>query len=100
MRSNDARHVEAGIEMLAPSAHPLALRLTEPASSAYMPALMLPAVEALHQPPTLLIAAGSARAGQGLELVDGDQPARRVRILKIVERTNAFAQVVFADEVR
>ena len=100
LRSNDSRQVEAGIEMLAPSAHPLAVRFTEPGPSAYMQALLLPAVEALHQPPTLLLAAGHARAGQGLELVDNDQPPRRVRILKIVERTNAFVQAVFADEAR
>jgi hypothetical protein len=100
LRSNDSQHIEAGVEMLGPSAHPLAVRYTDSSPSLSMQALMLPPVEVLHQPPTLLLPPGMVRPGLGLELMDDDQPARRVRILRVVERTNAFAQVVVADEAR
>ena len=100
IRSGDARHVEAGVEMLAPSAHPVAVRSTDPVTSDYLQALMLPPIDALRQPSTLLLHASPFKAGQGIEIVEVGLPPRRVRILKVVERTGSFSQAVFADEVR
>ena len=98
IKSGDTRHVESGIEMLAPSAYSVAVRSTDPESSDYLQALMLPPIDALRQPSTLLLHASLFRAGQGIEIVEDGLPPRRVRILKIVERTGSFSQAVFADE--
>jgi len=98
IKSGDTRHVEAGIEMLAPSARPVAVRSTDPESSDFLQALMLPPIDTLRQPSTLLLHASLFRTGQGIEIVEDGLPPRRVRILKIVERTGAFAQAIFADE--
>lgn len=100
IKSRDAQTVEVGIEMLAPSTRPLAARMTEPETSAYAQALWVPPVEVLHQPATLLVPFSTIRPGQGLEIVDHDQPPRRVRVLRVVEHSSAFAQVVVADEQR
>jgi hypothetical protein len=98
LKSGDSQHVEAGIEMLAPSAHPLAARLLEPATSTYQQALWVPPIEVLHQPATLLLSSSmNVQPGQGLELDDAGE-RRRVRVLGVTERTSAFVQVVFADE--
>jgi len=99
IKSRDSQHIEAGIEMIAPSAHPVAIQ-GEMANATICQALMLPPVEALHQPPTLVVPPHVALPGKSIEILDDETPARRVRILKVVERTNAFAQVVFADEAR
>jgi len=100
IKSGDTRHVEAGIEMLAPSAHPVAVRSTDPEATDYLQALMLPPIDALRQPSTLLLHASPFRTGQGIEIIEDGLPPRRVRILKLVERTGSFAQVVVADEAR
>jgi len=98
IKSTDPQHIEAGIEMLAPTARPVAVRILEPDTNEYHQGLMLPPVDVLRQPPTLLLRANLFRSGQGIEVVEEGQLPRRVRILKIVERTGAFAQAVVADE--
>ncbi len=97
VKSADTQHVEIGVEMLAPHAHPLAVRPAGPDAAPYSQALLLAPIEALRQPATLLVASGSCQPGQDIEMVDGDLPPRRVRILNVVERSSAFVQVVFAD---
>jgi len=99
IKSRNSQHVEAGIEMLAPTVHPVAIRNgTE--SALFCQALMLPPVEALHQPATLLVPPDVAHPGMSIDLLDGELPTRRVRVLKVLQRTSSFAQVVFADEAR
>jgi len=99
VKSNNAQHVEVGIEMLAPAAQPIAARSTESATSTYLQALLVPRIAVLHQPATLLLSSSmNVQPGHGLELVAADQPPRRVRVLSIPERTSAFVQAVFADE--
>ncbi len=100
VKSPDTRNVEVGVEMLAPHAQPLAVRPADSKDVPYSQALLLPPIEAMHQPTTLLVPRGFCRTGQDMDVAEGDMPPRRVRVLNIVERTNAFAQVVFADVVR
>ncbi|MBS1245935.1 MAG: hypothetical protein H6R47_134, partial [Proteobacteria bacterium] len=38
--------------------------------------------------------------GEDIEIADSESPPRRVRVLNVVERSSAFAQVVFADVAR
>lgn len=98
VKSSDSQHVEVGIEMLSPSAHPISARLVDPATSTYQQALLVPPIEVLHQPATLLLSSSmNVQPGQGLELDDAGV-RRRVRALSVTERTSAFVQVVFADE--
>ena len=99
VKSADAQHVEMGVEMLAPQAVPVAVRPAGVKGAAFTQALLLPAIEVLRQPASLLLARGSSLPGEDLELVEGEQGARRVRILNTVERSASFAQVVFADVV-
>jgi hypothetical protein len=100
IKSADPQHVEMGLEMVAPQARPLAVRPAGTAVVPYSQALLLPAVEALRQPATLLVARGTCRPGEDIEIAEHDTPSRRVRVLKLAERSNAFAQVVFADVAR
>jgi hypothetical protein len=100
LKSADSQHVEMGVEMLAPSVRPLAVRPAGAETAPYSQALLLPPIEALRQPATLLVALGICRPGEDIEIADGDQPVQRVRVLNVAERTSAFAQVVFADVAR
>lgn len=100
VKSADTQHVEMGVEMLAPHALPVAVRPAGMKGAAFSQALLLPPIEALHQPASLLLARGNILPGEDLELVEGEQAARRVRILDTVERSAGFVQVVFADVVR
>ena len=97
VKSADTQHVEVGAEMLAPQGHPLAVRPAGLDAVPYSQALLLAPIEVLRQPATLLVASGSCQPGQDIEIADGDLPLRRVRVLNIVERSSAFAQLVFAD---
>lgn len=100
VKSADASHVEMGVEMLAPHAHPLAVRPAGTRVVPYSQALQLPPIEALNQPATLLVARGTCHSGEDIEIVDGELPPRRVRVLNVVERSGAFVQAVFADVAR
>lgn len=97
VKSPDTQRVEMGVEMLSPQAQPLAVRQGGGENAGYSQALMLPPIEALRQPPTLLVPRGACQVNQEIELAEGGLAPRRVRILQVLERTNAFAQVVFAD---
>lgn len=99
IKSPDTQRVEMGVEMLAPSAHPLAMAPAGVRDAPAMPALLLPSVEALRQPASLIVARGACQRGDDINLFDDGSPPRRVRVLNVVERTNAFSQVVFADSV-
>jgi hypothetical protein len=100
LKSDDSVHVELGVEMLAPSVTPAAVRLVSeggPASARYHQALVLPALPALHQPATLLLARGLCQTGQDLYLLEADDQPRRVRVMKVLERTGSFEQILFVD---
>ncbi len=100
LKNPEMATLEMGVEMLAPTAHPAAVK---PAAGetrgalAYSPALLLPAVEALRQPPSLIIARGVHQPGQELWLADGQGRPRRVRPLHVIERSAAFEQIAFAE---
>lgn len=100
VKSPDTQRVEVGVEMLAPSAQALAVRAPGSGQASYSQALLLPPIEALHQPATLVVPSGTFRAGQELEIAEAELPVRRVCILNIVERTTSFSQIVFADVAR
>lgn len=99
LRSPEADSVEAGIEVLAAAVTPVAIRVSgEPAGDPRaIPALRLPAVDVLRRPPTLLLPRGICPVGQELELIEEAAEPRRVRVLRLLERTGSFEQVVYGD---
>ncbi len=96
LRNSGPDSVEMGTEFLAPLATPLAV-CRKGAHRGCSPGLMLPAVESLKHPTTLLVERGLLSAEQDVDLMEDGQPRRRVRILKRIERSNGFEQWVFAD---
>ncbi len=98
MRSADARSHEMGVELLAPRAKPVAVwpAHAHEVRVAQTLALLLPAVETQHRPSTLLLGRGVFHPQQVFFLYDGDSPPQRVRLLKQLERTGAYEQVLFA----
>lgn len=100
IKSPDVRQIEIGVEMLAPSAKALAARLAGAGGdeTPFRQALLVPPIDILRQPATLIVQRDNCRPGQDMEiLAAGERTPRRIRILKILERTGAFAQLVFAD---
>ncbi len=102
LKNPEMTTLEMGVEMLAPTAHPAAVKpVASDARStpAYSQALLLPAVEALRQPPSLIITRGVHQPGREIWLADGQGRPRRVRPLNVIERSTAFEQIAFAESV-
>lgn len=95
VKSPETNSVEAGVEVLAAAVVPIAARV--PGKSSAAPGLRLPAAEVMQRPATLIIPRGVCQVGDGLELIEEDAEIRHVRVLRLVERTGAFEQVVYAE---
>lgn len=94
MKSPDEDRVELGIEMLAPSVEPVAVK-TADREVEFTQGLLLPPLPALRKPATLLVRRGVYAPGRNLYLQRGDGPAELIRPLRVIERTNAFEQLSF-----
>jgi len=88
--------VEMGIEFLAPRATPAAV-CRDGRRQECSPTLLLPAVESLKRPATLLVERGLLSSGQDINLIEEGKSQRRVRVIKRIERTNGYEQWVFVD---
>jgi hypothetical protein len=100
LKNTGPGRIEMGIEMLAPDVKPVAVRSAESPEihvPGYAQAMMLPAVEAAHRPASLLVARGLYQPQRDLLLLEDGAPARRIRPLKLLERTGSFEQVVIAE---
>lgn len=97
MKSPEADKLEMGIELLSSDIKPVAIAPARSTSRDYRPALILPAIEALHQPATLLVPRGVYAAGNDLWLAEEASDIRTVRLLQRFEHTNIFELFVFAD---
>lgn len=103
LKTPDEDTVIMGVEMLAPYAEPVTVRLAEsPAHvfSSYSPALLLPALPGLKRPATLLVSGGMYQPERNLYLMQGDQEPRLIRPVRLIERTNSFEHVSFAEVPR
>jgi len=85
-----------GVEMLAPHAHSLAVRSGRHGCCALQPGITASTDRGVAPAGTLLVARGTCQPGEDIEIADSEAPPRRVRVLSVVERSSAFAQVVFA----
>ncbi len=100
LKNPEMAKLEMGVEMLAPSARPVAVRphtTDHKGKTEYSQALLLPAVEALRQPPSLIVSRGAHQSGQDLWLADGQAEPRRVHPLSVIERSASFEQIAFAE---
>lgn len=84
--------LELGVEMLSPGA--VAVGTRKRAGGEYTRSLLLPAIQTLGQPATLLTAALPYRVGDHL-LVNSHGEELRVELTKLVENTGVFAQFQF-----
>ncbi|MBI3899613.1 MAG: hypothetical protein HY308_15150 [Gammaproteobacteria bacterium] len=100
IKSPESGSLEVGVEVLASVATPLAVRIAGRTSGNWFPGLRLPVVEVARRPSTLLLARGACRVGDELELIEQDGEPRRVSVLRLLERTGSFEQIVYADIVR
>jgi cyclic-di-GMP-binding protein len=98
MKSPRADCLEMGIELLAAGAKPVAVAPVRGASTGdYQPALLLPAIEALRRPATLLLSRGVFTPGSNLMMAEEEGVPRPVRLLQRLEHTSVFELIVFAD---
>jgi len=101
VKTPEVNSIEMGIEMLAGGVSAALLRRldgTNDLKNIY-PALRLPATEITKHPPTLVLTRGACQVGDVVELVDEDSEPRQVRILRLLERTGSFEQVVYGEIV-
>ncbi|GAB4509885.1 MAG: cyclic-di-GMP receptor FimW [Sulfuricaulis sp.] len=100
MKSPEADSLEMGIELLASGVKPVAVTVVRgTGASDYQPALLLPAIEALRRPATLLLPRGVYAPGSNLLLAEEAEAIRTVRLLQRLEYTNVFELLVFADVI-
>lgn len=99
MKSPETGSVELGVELLGTSASPVAVRRLDGGrpETPYRLALELPADPSRRRPATLIVARGLFAGQRALELYEADGTVRRVRPLRLLERTGAFEQLVCAD---
>ncbi|MBK9954992.1 MAG: hypothetical protein IPP18_07555 [Rhodocyclaceae bacterium] len=84
-----------GIRMMPGRPDPVAARDLEATTSKepYRPAFLLPAVEALNSPATIVMPPGHFRAGRSLELIGG--PHRRIVLTQLVDRGLDFDRATY-----
>src|SRR3989344_6027656 len=100
MKSPETNSLEMGIELLSSGVRPVAVAPVRGAgTSDYQPALLLPAIEALKRPATLLLPRGVFAPGGNLLLAEESLAVRTVRLLQRLEYTSVFELLVFADVI-
>jgi len=101
LKSAHEESVEVGLEILAPRVTPVVVSVegnNAVSDRRFAPALLLPTMSKLHRPATLVLPRGLRQDGKDLMLHDGESSAgRNVVALKMLERTSAFEQFVFAE---
>ncbi|MFV1992302.1 MAG: hypothetical protein ACC635_00245 [Acidiferrobacterales bacterium] len=89
--------IEVGLEMITPDASPVAIRLLEEEGMEYSQALLVPPMPALKRPATLIMPAGFYKREKPLEMIEADGLQRKVKALDLLEHTNVYEHIVFAD---
>ncbi|MFL6651383.1 MAG: hypothetical protein ACJ8J7_08860 [Sulfurifustaceae bacterium] len=92
IKSPETNSLEIGVELLAAAIVPVAVRSKDASAR---PALRLPDVEALHHPAALVLESASAQVGDEFELMEETADTRRVKLVRLLERTAAFEQFVY-----
>jgi hypothetical protein len=102
LKSVREESVDVGIEVLSPRVTPVVVSVDGAGAEGglrHAPALLLPTMSKLHRPATLVLPRGLRQDGKDMTLHDGDSSSGRgVVVLKMLERTSAFEQFVFAEK--
>ena len=96
VKTPEASSAEIGIELMAEGAFAVTLRLVDPTrpETDFVPAILLRAIVATQQPPTLLLPRGLYQVGDLLELMGDESEPNRIRIIRLLERTGSFEHVI------
>ena len=98
MQCSHKTGMELGVEMLAPRAVAVAIKLLKPEEGRgqYMRALLLPAMKTIEQPATLLTPTLPFRTGDTV-IVNVHGQETRAELNKLVENTGCFAEFEFTS---
>jgi len=101
VKTPEVNSVEMGCEMLAGGVSPALVRRIDGTDEQMniFAALLLPSAKITKHPPTLVLARGACQVGDVIELIDETSEPRAVRILRLLERTGSFEQVVYDEFV-
>ncbi len=95
MKTGEKQDLELGVEMLSPGAVAIGTRILKGRDEGeYTRSLLLPAIEAIRQPATLLTTALPYHVGD-IVVVNSHGKEARVELTKMVENTGTFAQFQF-----
>lgn len=99
VKSPNASEVEIGTQRLAPSAVPVVIKVLSERGkeSDYMPSLLLPAVPALNEPPTLVVPRHVFRPERLLHVDDGHKLVR-LTARRLLEVTSEFERMEFSAD--
>jgi hypothetical protein len=97
MKSPAADSILMGIELLAADVTPAVVASLRQPARKFQPAMVLPAIEALRRPVSLLVPRGLFAPGHDVLLAQDDAGARTVRLLQRLEYTGIIEVFVFAD---
>lgn len=100
LKTPEPGSVEAGLELLAGGMTAAAARFADRTEDAACPVLRLPANDIVPRPSTLLLPSGIAPAGAELELLEEGAAPRRVRLLRLIERTGSFEQMAYGESAK
>jgi len=98
MKHTAAKGLELGVEMLAPGARAIATKACKEDGRCgeYLRSLLLPNIQGLQQPETIITPAFPYRVGTPV-IINDDGEERRVELGKMLEATGLFAQFRFAE---
>ena len=95
VQSDNPTHLELGVQMLAPEVAPVTIKATiSNLSEVFQPALLLPEIPLLKQPPTLLAARGEFQEQREFQLQQHSSIST-IRATKLLEQTISFEQFQF-----
>lgn len=93
IRSRQKQATQLGIELIAPNAEPVAVRILNKTgeNGKYLRGLRLPALPAIGQEETLILPILPFKVGSKAELADGDE-IQRIQLLKRQKTSRSFVQ--------
>jgi hypothetical protein len=101
LKNPKPRNLEIGVELLAPVIKPVSIQAAY-AKSDERPiitqALLLPPIEVLQRPPSIVVPCGICRPDGDFYLTEGEAPSRVIRSNNLLERTGSFEHMAFSEQ--
>lgn len=97
MKARGQTGIELGVKLLSPSAKPVGLILDDPAQGDQIidRGLLLPLMQALNRPESLLTFARQYKPGDVLRINQPDQNNVRIKLIKLIGDNGAISQFLF-----